>query len=337
MKLVKLRFKSGDVKSYNLDLTLKPSFVSSLYDKEDLFYWVKRVGLYANLLSLRQRNDSLEAYIKYEVDDRIREVILHESGLWDESPASRISKLNAPLKEHIKALTEVFPGVRLSIAPHDFDCILVASILSRRTNYEVFVRKWVKNIWDLWRCDLKLIANLSPSDIKNVGTSYQLLNLIKTLRDYVNMSYRRDKIEDVRRALMLCWGVGPKIADAVLLFTTKSSWIVPCDTHLWRVSRRLGWASQEDRLPTKTLCLSYYCDECVDKYGPCLRETIKSLFPDFGGWIQTLAYLFGSSICLSRKPKCYLCHPTLKECCEMIETRNKLSLLKTGAQVGLKT
>lgn len=325
MKLVKLRFMSGDVENYNLDLTLKPSFVSSLYDKEDMFYWIKRVGLCANLLSLRQRNNSLEAYIKCEVDDRIREVILHESGLWDESPALRVSKLNGPLKEQIKALTEVFPGVRLSIAPHDFNCILIATILSRRTNYEVFVRKWIKDIWDLWRCDLELIAGLSSNEIKNVGTSYQLFSLVKTLRDYLKMNYRRDKVEDFRRALMLCWGIGPKIADALLLFTTRSPWIVPCDTHLWRVSRRLGWVDRENRLPTKKICLSYYCDECVDKYGPCLRETIKKLFPGFGGWIQTLVYLFGSSICLGRKPKCYLCHPTLKEYCEMIEVQKVVS------------
>ncbi|MDH5815462.1 MAG: hypothetical protein QE164_01500 [Candidatus Nezhaarchaeota archaeon] len=313
---MRLLFKVDGVKDYNLELTLKPSFVSSLYLREGKS-WIKRVGLYAESLSLKQEGDVLEVLIECGVSssNEVRETVLFESGLWDEKPSSRVSKLSGVIKEEVKALSELFPGVRLSIAPHDFNCIFIAVILSKRTNYEVFVKKWVKRLWEKWRCNLEVIANLRPEDVRAIGTSYQLMDLVKTLKDYVKLNPQRNEIEDFRRALMLCWGIGPKIADAVLLFTTRSPHVVPCDVHLQRVSRRLGWIDCNVRVPTKALCLNYYCDECIDKYGPCLREVVKNLFPGFGGWIQTLTYLFGSSICVSRKPKCHTCHPVLREYC----------------------
>ena len=316
MKLVRLQFKIDDLQDYNLDLTLKPSFVSSLYIEKGAYNWAKQAGLYAGMLSLKQKDYHVEAYVTCNADERVNEVILYESGLWDEKPSSRISRLSGSLKEQVKALSELFPGVRLSIAPHDFNCIFIAVVLSKRARYEVFVRNWVKELWNRWRCDPIIIAELEPKDIRSIGTSYQLTDLIRTLRDYLRMSHKHDDIEEIRRALMSCWGVGPKVADATILFTSKSPWIVPCDTHLQRVSRRLGWIDHDIRMPVKPLCLKYYCDECVDKYGPCLRKTIEKLFPGFGGWVQTLTYLFGNSICTSQMPKCSLCHPVLREYCK---------------------
>ncbi|MHC1600892.1 MAG: endonuclease III domain-containing protein [Candidatus Nezhaarchaeales archaeon] len=316
MKLVRLLFKIDDPQDYNLDLTLKPSFVSSLYIEKGMYDWAKQAGLYAGMLSLKQRDCYVEAYVACNVDDRVNEVVLYESGLWDEKPSSRISRLSGSLREHVKALSELFPGVRLSIAPHDFNCIFIAVVLSKRARYEVFVRNWVKELWSKWHCDPTIIAELKPEDIKSIGTSYQLMDLIKTLKDYLRVNHKHGEVEEIRRALMSCWGVGPKVADATLLFTSRSPWIVPCDTHLQRVSRRLGWVDRNIRMPTKSLCLRYHCDECVDKYGPCLRKDIEKLFPGFGGWVQTLTYLFGNSICTSQMPKCSLCHPVLREYCK---------------------
>ena len=318
MKLTKLYFKIDDPEDYNLDFTLKPSFVSSLYIKRGVREWAKRAGLYANSLSLKQGDGHLEAYFIGDPDRRINEAILYESGLWDERPSSRISKLNGPLKEQIKTLSELFPGVRLSIAPHDFNCIFIAVILSKRARYDTFVCKWVKGLWDRWRCDPGIISKLGPGDIEGIGTSYQLIDLIRTLKDFRKVKlYRENEVEGLRRELMSCWGVGPKVADATLLFTGKFPWIVPCDVHLRRVSRRLGWADRDVRMPSKPLCLRYYCDECVDKYGPCLKREIEGLFPGFGGWVQTLTYLFGSSICMARTPRCAKCHPILRDYCNL--------------------
>ncbi|MEM0285905.1 MAG: hypothetical protein QXW34_02045, partial [Candidatus Methanomethyliaceae archaeon] len=145
-----------------------------------------------------------------------------------------------------------------------------------------------------------------------------------TMNDYLKINHLSKNEEEARRILMLCWGVGPKIADATLLFTRKAPWIVPCDVHLQRISRRLGWIDYKIRLPLKYFCLKYYCDECISKYGPCLKEEIKRLFPGFGGWIQTLTYLFGNTICKSINPKCKLCHSILREYCYKFSKNNNL-------------
>ncbi|MCW4000030.1 MAG: endonuclease III [Candidatus Bathyarchaeota archaeon] len=50
-------------------------------------------------------------------------------------------------------------------------------------------------------------------------------------------------VEEARRALMAMQGVGPKTADVVLLFSAGKP-TIPVDTHVNRVSRRLGLAPQ---------------------------------------------------------------------------------------------
>ncbi len=311
-----LRFKVGDLRDYNLELTLKPSFVSSLYASAGEGSWSKQAGLYAGLVTVRQVDEVVEASVACEVGEGASNALVHELGLWDEEPSHRVSRLRGVFKEQIGALTELFPGVRLSIAPHDFNCIFIAVALSKRTRYEVFVRKWIKKLWDRWRCDPAIIAGTKPEDLKCVGTSYQLADLVRTLRDYVKLGVdaRKADVESLRRRLMLCWGVGPKVADATLLFTTRSPWIVPCDTHLQRVSRRLGWI-EEARMPSKALCLSLSCDECTSRIGPCLKVEVEERFRGFGGWVQTLTYLFGSAICTSSSPKCFRCHEVLRDYC----------------------
>jgi endonuclease III len=318
-----LRFKVDDQQDYSLELTLKPSFVSSLYAKISESAWRKHAGFLSGSVLIKQVGDFVEVWTSYEMGEEARRALIYELGLWDEKPSQRLSRLKGELKEQVRALTELFPGVRLSIAPHDFNCIFIAVTLSKRTRYEVFVFKWVKELWDRWRCDPAIIASLKPEDLRCVGTSYQLAGLIKTLHDYVKLrAYSiKDEVENLRRALMSCWGVGPKVADATLLFATPSPWIVPCDTHLRRVSKRLGWIEGEMRMPNKSLCLNLSCDECVDRFGPCLKVEIEEKFRGFGGWVQTLTYLFGSVVCTNSSPKCPRCHEVLRDYCKERKVR----------------
>ena len=48
-------------------------------------------------------------------------------------------------------------------------------------------------------------------------------------------------LEEARKTLMALPGVGPKTADVVLLFSANQP-TIPVDTHVNRVSKRLGWA-----------------------------------------------------------------------------------------------
>jgi len=64
-------------------------------------------------------------------------------------------------------------------------------------------------------------------------------------------------LDEARKALMALPGVGPKTADVVLLFSANQP-TIPVDTHVNRVSKRLGWASatggyEEVRLSLQSL------------------------------------------------------------------------------------
>jgi len=89
--------------------------------------------------------------------------------------------------------------------------------------------------------------------------------------------------EEAREALMSLPGVGPKTADVVLLFS-KGAATFPIDTHIARVSRRLG-------LVQKTAGYEQ------------MRRELQSLFPpERYGQAHLLLIQLGRSYCRAAKP-----------------------------------
>ncbi len=95
-------------------------------------------------------------------------------------------------------------------------------------------------------------------------------------------------LEDARKALMQFQGVGPKTADVVLLFSAKQA-TVPVDTHVNRVSKRLGFA------PAK----GAYED---------VRKNLQLLFaPSDYLAVHVLLIEHGRKTCKARHPLCNTC------------------------------
>lgn len=67
---------------YNLDLTIKPSFLSSLYRKVD-GWWIKKIGFLGGFLRIRQESSFLIVKCNSDLNYKmfVDEVKL-ESGLW---------------------------------------------------------------------------------------------------------------------------------------------------------------------------------------------------------------------------------------------------------------
>jgi len=95
-------------------------------------------------------------------------------------------------------------------------------------------------------------------------------------------------VEEGRKALMQLPGVGPKTADVVLLFSAGQQ-TVPIDTHVYRVSKRLGLAPQD----------SSYED---------VRINLQSVFEpkDFLA-VHLLLIALGRKYCKAQKPNCTTC------------------------------
>ncbi len=126
----------------------------------------------------------------------------------------------------------------------------------------------------LYRNKSKIIKELSRVILEEFGGS---LDFIYSL-----------PLEEARKTLMRLPGVGPKTADVVLVFCAGKP-TLPVDTHVNRVSKRLGLA-----LPNAD-----YED---------VRETLQSLFsPEDYLPVHLLLISLGRRYCKARNPLCKPC------------------------------
>ncbi|ELZ86491.1 endonuclease III [Haloferax elongans ATCC BAA-1513] len=92
--------------------------------------------------------------------------------------------------------------------------------------------------------------------------------------------------ETVRERLLEMKGVGPKTADCVLLFAGGRDGVFPVDTHVHRISRRIGLAPAD-----------------ADHEG--VRERLERDVPgEACGFGHTAMIQFGREYCTARKPAC---------------------------------
>jgi endonuclease-3 len=101
-------------------------------------------------------------------------------------------------------------------------------------------------------------------------------------------------LEEARKTFMLFPGVGPKTADVVLLFLARQP-TIPVDTHVNRVSKRLGFAPANGDYEA-------------------VRKSLQSLYePSQYLAVHLLLIAHGRRYCKARKPLCDEC-PVSAEC-----------------------
>ena len=95
-------------------------------------------------------------------------------------------------------------------------------------------------------------------------------------------------LDEARKALLELQGVGPKTADVVLLFSAKKP-TVPVDTHINRVSKRLGFTP-------------------LDSDYEAVRLNLQKVFePNDYLALHLLLISLGRTYCKARKPLCHNC------------------------------
>ena len=95
-------------------------------------------------------------------------------------------------------------------------------------------------------------------------------------------------LEDARKTLLALPGVGPKTADIVLLFCARKP-TIPVDTHVNRVSKRLGLVQAK-----------------ADYEG--VRRALESLYsPEDYLHVHLLFISHGRKFCKARNPLCKIC------------------------------
>ena len=139
----------------------------------------------------------------------------------------------------------------------------------------------------LYRNKARIIKELSKTIIEKFGGS---LDFIRHL-----------PLEESRRLLMKLPGIGPKTADVLLLFRAGKP-TIPVDTHIKRVSKRIGFASQNANYEE-------------------IRNRLEALYdPRDYLDVHILLILLGRKYCKAKNPKCTEC-PITKLCA----TGNKMT------------
>ena len=182
--------------------------------------------------------------------------------------------------------------------------VLVGTILSQNTNDDNSIRAYnnlEKNIGISVDNILKTPQNNIAEAIKIGGLQNVKAKKIRDVAEEIFKKYNSDlkwiekiDVSIAREKLISLSGVGRKTADIMLLYFNKPAF--PVDTHIKRITRRLGLVDQK---------ASYEEISCIWK------NALNSVdYKD--AHLQLIA--FGRKICKARDPKCDIC--PLKDLCK---------------------
>jgi len=166
--------------------------------------------------------------------------------------------------------------------------ILISTILSARTR-DSNTEEATKTLFAKFNTP-ELIANAKVEELENLifkSGFYRVKALrIKEVSQIIKDKYNSVVPDDFENLISLP-GVGAKTANCVLVYAFKVP-AIPVDTHVHRISNRLGWI--KTKKPEET------------------EKALKKIIPK-DQWIRVnrLFVRFGQEICLPNRPKCEFC------------------------------
>ena len=190
---------------------------------------------------------------------------------------------------------------------------LIATVLSQHTNdinrdkaFEQLKRRFPS-----WEQVLRAPVRKIASAIKPAGLANQKAPRIKAILQRIAEANEGDLslefLEGMPTDEALAWlknlpGVGPKTAACVLLFSFGKP-VFPVDTHIFRISKRLGWLDEKVN--------EAKANELLDQVVP---NEIK-----YRLHLNMIAH--GRQICRPQKPRCQEC--VIKHLCEYFRKRKE--------------
>lgn len=323
-----MKFTIKPTRPYSLNLTLSPSFVSSLYERQN-GWWVRTYGKYATTFKAKQEGHRVIVEV-HRACDELKHVIETELGLRQPPFERKVGELPRGVRRQVKLLAHMWRGVRISRAPWDWRLLLVAVVLSRRTRYDIWVRYWTRILWHSSpQLTIDPVQQLREAGL-SISPQVKALAIVlsEAQAQLKDENVKGEELFELRRRLLSIRGIGPKLADAFLMAVRRDAAVFPCDTHALRVWRRLGLLSQNQQPPIKQYCLRYSCDECPARE-VCARFQLQLVFGTLSPWVQTITYLHGSRVCRS-KPRCASC--LLRSKCRWAEMRGERSASDAKSQ-----
>jgi endonuclease-3 len=165
---------------------------------------------------------------------------------------------------------------------------LVATVLSVRSKDETTF-KVVENLWkyyntpaDFMNAPIERLEEL----IRSSGTYHNKAKALKEIGRILHEELQ-DQVPETKEGLLKLPGVGNKVAGCVLVLSFGIP-AIPVDTHVHRISNRIGWVKTKD--PDQT------------------EKALEPLFP-IGEWkiINYTLVSYGKKICKPTNPDCLHC------------------------------
>lgn len=198
---------------------------------------------------------------------------------------------------------------------------LIQTILSQNTTDRTSFKAFKNLRMKFERITPETILNASQSEIQDeiriAGLHEQKSKRIQEVAKIVLIDWKLDfkfiyemPIEEARKKLIALPGIGKKTADILLNFVAKRP-ILPVDTHITRISKRIGLVPQ------------------TAKYDE-VREAIESLIPEQKIFTIHVSLIhFGRQVCKAISPKCDSC-PVTHLCPKILERRERSKPTRKG-------
>nr|WP_320114599.1 endonuclease III [uncultured Desulfuromonas sp.] len=197
-------------------------------------------------------------------------------------------------KTVITTLDDYYPQAQCSLNFSNPLELLIATLLSAQTT-DVRVNLVTKKLFDRYRN----VTDYAQADLDEVEEIIRSIGCYRVKAKHIVAGAQQlcrhfsgqvpQRLED----LIQLPGVGRKTANVVLSNAFNKPGF-PVDTHVKRVSRRLGWTRQSDPVKIET-------------------ELCRYVEPQFWGHTSHLLIYHGREICKARSPQCERC-PVESEC-----------------------
>ncbi len=191
------------------------------------------------------------------------------------------------VREAIGILKREYPGkgaVELD-RPED---VLLATVLSARTRDEQVLKVYPK-----LRAKFPTLASLAAARLPSIEKPLSEIGLFRAKARSMKgiaqalIKEHGGKVPDTREELVALPGVGRKTANCVLCYAFRKP-AIAVDTHVHRVTNRLGWVRTKKAEETET-------------------ELTRLVPRDLWLHVNRVFVQFGRTTCIPGRPRCYAC------------------------------
>ncbi|MGZ4903009.1 MAG: endonuclease III domain-containing protein [Halobacteriota archaeon] len=213
--------------------------------------------------------------------------------------------------EVMRALRDFYAGIYFMEGQDPFRC-LTLTILTQNKTAERAREAFDNLIHHFWSITPQIVCNANPRDIvpllRRCGPHRKAAYLVSAAREVMrrwggDMSWVYDAPDQARETLLSLPGVGPKTADCVLLYAAGHD-VVPIDTHVERVARRLGFVERAAACLEQSFNLEHL--RGTDKSKELAKRGLERELT-FPGKSHLLLIQHGFERCHAHQPACASC------------------------------